>query len=84
MNPSDLYHQHGIRWLGGTRDGYSGNEIIFHVKRERKPFYCKHCKSTHIIRARVEIKALKRMAYAFRDNVCFDIWQPALHDYKVA
>ena len=51
MNPSDLYHQHGVREQVCTRAEYSGKEIILHVETKKEMFYCTHCKSTDVIRS---------------------------------
>lgn len=51
MNPSDLYHQHGVREQVCTRAEYSGKEIILHVKTKKSMFYCTKCGSRHVIRS---------------------------------
>ena len=51
MNPSDLYHQHGIRGQVCTRSEYSGKEMILHIETKRGQFYCTHCKSRNVIKS---------------------------------
>lgn len=51
MNPSDLYHQHGIREQVCTKAEYSGKEIILHIETKEKMFYCTHCNSKNVIRS---------------------------------
>ena len=59
MNPSDLYHQHGIREQVCIRAEYSGKEIILHVKTKEKMLYCTHCKSTHVIKSGTVTRNIK-------------------------
>lgn len=58
-NPSDLYHQHGIREQVCTRAEYSGKEIILHVETKEVKRYCTHCKSENVIKSGVVIKKYK-------------------------
>ncbi len=40
MNPSDLYHQHGVREQTCTRAEYGSKTIVLHIKTKRGMFYC--------------------------------------------
>lgn len=50
MNPSDLYHQHGIREQECTRAEYGSKTIVRHIKSKYGMFYCTHCRSKNVIR----------------------------------
>ena len=50
MNPSDLYHQHGVREQVCTRAEYGSKTIVLHIKTKRVEFYCPKCKSTGMTR----------------------------------
>lgn len=53
MNPSDLYHQHGVREQVCTRAEYRSKTIVLHIKTKKSEFYCAHCKSKNVIRSGV-------------------------------
>lgn len=53
MNPSDLYHQHGVREQICTRAEYGFKTIVLHIKTKKEMFYCVHCKSKNVIRSGV-------------------------------
>lgn len=53
MNPSDMYHQHGIREQECTRAEYGSKTIVLHIKTKKGMFYCTHCRSKNVIRSGV-------------------------------
>lgn len=53
MNPSDMYHQHGIREQECTRAEYGSKTILLHIKTKEGMFYCTHCRSKNVIRSGV-------------------------------
>lgn len=56
MNPSDLYHQHGVREQVCTRAEYRSKTIVLHIKTKKSKFYCAHCKSKNVIRSGVVLR----------------------------
>ena len=52
-NPSDLYHQHGVREQVCTRAEYGSKTIVLHIKTRQDKFYCTQCKSDNVIRSGV-------------------------------
>lgn len=53
MNPSDLYHQHGVREQVCTRAEYGSKTIVLHIRTKKGKFYCTRCKSSDVIRSGV-------------------------------
>ena len=53
MNPSDMYHQHGVREQECTRAEYGSKTIVLHIKTKKGMFYCTHCRSKNVIRSGV-------------------------------
>lgn len=53
MNPSDLYHQHGVREQECTRAEYGSKTIVLHIKTKEERFYWPKCKSTEVIKSGV-------------------------------
>ena len=56
MNPSDLYHQHGVREQICTHAEYGTKTIVLHIKTKKGMFYCTHCKSKNVIRSGVVVR----------------------------
>ena len=53
MNPSDMYHQHGVREQECTRAEYGSKTTVLHIKTKKGMFYCTHCRSKNVIRSGV-------------------------------
>ena len=56
MNPSDLYHQHGVREQICTCAEYGSKTIVLHIKTKEDKFYCTHCKSENVIKSGVVVR----------------------------
>lgn len=56
MNPSDLYHQHGVREQVCTRAEYRSKTILLLINTKKSKFYCAHCKSKNVIRSGVVLR----------------------------
>ena len=56
MNPSDLYHQHGVREQICTCAEYGSKTIVLHIKTKEDKFYCTHCKNENVIKSGVVVR----------------------------
>lgn len=72
MNPSDLYHQHGVKEQVCTRAEYGSKTIVLHIKTKRVEFYCPKCKSTEVIRSGVVTRRFRTVPVGGKPVVLTD------------